>query len=56
MNSFSGTKQSYGEPQVLTDVIREALRDKKPLPEKIDEKSDTNHEPDADKIKKSNKI
>lgn len=34
LRSFTGSKQSYGEPQDLTEIVREALKDKKPIAEK----------------------
>lgn len=34
INSSAGSKQSYGEPQNLTEIVREALKDKKPIAEK----------------------
>lgn len=46
---FLGTKQSYSDPQDLTEIIREALREKKSI---ADSKNDT----DSDNVKERNKI
>lgn len=36
---FSGTRTSYGDPQELTDRVREVLKDKKPIADKSTEKT-----------------
>ena len=57
---LTGTKQSYGEPQNLTEFIREALKDKKPIADKssdkVEEKTATSNESDEDVKKKRSKI
>lgn len=35
---FPGTRQSYAEPQNLTEMVREVLKDKKPLADKTADK------------------
>lgn len=48
--SLTGSKQSYGEPQDLTDIVREALKEKKPIADKssteppAEEEKETRHE------------
>lgn len=38
----TGTRQSYGDPQDLTEMVREVLKDKKPIAEKKIDKNTTN--------------
>ncbi len=49
---FLGTKESYGEPQDLTEALRELLKEKK----QIKSESPSNDEKPQDDIKKRSKI
>jgi hypothetical protein len=60
---LSGTRQSYGDPQNLTEMVREALKERKPIADKsIDTKEDARKkesktsESEEEKKKKRNKI
>lgn len=37
----SGTRQSYAEPQNLTEMVREALKERKPIADKSEKKTST---------------
>lgn len=37
---FTGSKMSYTEPADLTDMVREVLKDKKPIAEKSEKSKD----------------
>lgn len=52
--NFPGTKQSYGDPQDLTEMVREVLKDKKPIADKTIDKN-TSNDSDED-LKKRSKI
>lgn len=63
---LSGTKQSYGDPQDLTEIVREALKEKKPIADTTTNaktaKQETKASPDPEKtesdedVKKRSKI
>jgi hypothetical protein len=61
---LAGTKQSYGDPQDLTEIVREALKEKKPIADKTIDKATepekTSSDPDKtesnEDVKKRSKI
>lgn len=54
LNIFAGSKESYGEPQDLTEALRELLKDKKQI--KSESPGSSNKSDDTDDIKKRSKI
>lgn len=38
---FTGSRQSYGDPQNLTEAVREALKERKPIADKSEDKTST---------------
>lgn len=52
--NFPGTRQSYGDPQNLTDMVREILKDKKTIADETTDK--TTNEPPTENVKERSKI
>lgn len=46
---FTGSRQSYGEPQNLTEAVREALKERKPIADKSDDKTTTKQNESSEK-------